>query len=103
MKRTIRIIVIIVALLIISYALFLTEESIRIEKGGEPLIILNGTCEINEMPYDNGYETICRSLGFKLKRRYAYEFTPASDVRRSYIIKEEFWLFNKFLIWGWIS
>ena len=103
MKKNIKIIIIILASIIFIYALFITEESIRIEKGGEPLIILNGTCNHNEIPLTNNYETTCQSIGFKIKRRYAYEFTPASDVRTFYLVKEEFWLFDKFLIWGWIS
>ena len=103
MKKIIKIIILIIVSIVCLYALFLTEESIRIEKGGDPLIVLNDTCNINEMPYNNSYEETCHSLGFKIKKRYVYDFRPESDVRIAHIIEEEFWLFNKFLIWSWIS
>ncbi len=103
MKKIIKIISIIIISIILVYTLFVTEESIRLQKGGNtPLIILNGTCDDNLM-YNDIYETSCQSIGFSIKRQYVYEPSPASDVRFYHIIKEEFWLFDKFLIWGWIS
>ena len=104
MNKIIKIIITIIISIILIYTLFVTEESIRLKKEErKPLIILNGTCDINEMPYDNYFEITCRSIGFKIKRRYEYEARAESDVRIGYITKAEFWLFDKFLIWGWIS
>ena len=102
MKKVIKLIVILVVSLLTIYILFLTEESIRLQKGGEPLIILNEPCD-NTQISNFSYETTCHSIGFKIKKRYTYEPRPESDVRIVYLVEEEFWLFDKFLIWGWVS
>ena len=104
MKRLITIVGIVLIALIIFYSLFIIEESIRLKEDGEyPLIILDGGyCnkkgKIKKTTY--GYETDCKGLGYNIIREYT---SKEKDSDIYYIIREEFWLFDKFLLWGWVS
>lgn len=82
--------------IVLIYTLFIIEESVRLSNNSlaEPLIILDESYsgDIGDVTY--------RSLGFTLKTDYA-KFNDSND--RVYPISQEFWLFDIFLIWGWIS
>lgn len=87
---------IVAILIILMYALFVTEESIRLSKNSlaEPLIVLekSHSGNLDDVTY--------KSLGFTLKTEFAKVNDSNDEI---YPISQEFWLFDKFLIWGWIS
>ena len=82
--------------IVLIYTLFIIEESVRLLNNSlaEPLIILD-----ESYSGDIG-DVIYKSLGFTLKTDYA-KFNDSNDI--VYPISQEFWLFDTFLIWGWIS
>ena len=92
MKKTIKIIISIFLLLLILYALFITEEFIRlsVNKRGTPLIVLEEKNTYEEVEY--------KSLGFSLIYKLYYKSDGLVLTNG-----QEFWLFDKFLIWAWIS
>ena len=104
MKKALRIFGIIILSILGIYILFVTEEAIRLKSDGQyPLVILDGGyCEkTDKIQYtENGYKTNCKGLGYSIKREYIPK-EESSDIY--YLIKEEFWLFDKYLLWGWIS
>lgn len=95
MKREIKIIILILLLPIILYALFITEESIRLlnNKLSKPLIVFNETYS-----GDNG-DIIYQSLGFKLKNIYGCP--NSKDL--CYVIGQTFYLTDNYILWSWIS
>lgn len=92
--QKIKVVVIVIISIVLIYTLFIVEESIRLSRNtlSEPLIVF-------EESYINGDVTY-KSLGFTLKTEYV-NFPNSNDV--AYPISQEFWLFDKILIWGWIS
>ena len=91
MRRIFKKIMIIGLSIILLYSLFIVEESIRISRGGvKPLIVL-------EEEYING-DILYKSLGFSVKYK-CYNKSSGLVLCGG----QEFWLFDKFLIWGWIS
>ena len=92
MKKIIKIVGIVLLSIIGMYTLFVVEESIRIANDVEakPVIVF--------LKSDNnkstGNEIVYSSLGFKLVNKYGLE---------SNMIGQEFWLFDTFMLWGWIS
>ena len=91
MKKAVKLIGIIIISVIIIYALFITEEIIRLSESlQEPLIVIE---EVND--YDS---VTYKSLGYTLNRNYN---CLSDDLC---IVNEvEFLLFDKYFIWGWIS
>lgn len=89
-----------------TYVLFVTEECIRlkINEEAKPLIILDRTkfCVECLVPGEE-IEVEYYSIGFKVKTRYASSPESHDDLVFIMINGKEFRLFNKFLIWGWIS
>ena len=96
MKKTIKIARSIVVILILIYTLFIVEESIRLSNNSlaVPLIVFE------ESYSDDDNNVIYESIGFTLTTKFA-NFSGSTDM--VYPIAQEFWLFDKFLIWGWIS
>ncbi len=102
-------ILIVICSIILVYFAFIFEESIRLKNDTEskPLIILDkvfcdkedAICYGNDLEYKEEYI----SLGFNYIQRYALDEQASEDNLSYHIVAEEFWLFNKFLIWGWIS
>ena len=96
MKNILKIIGIAILSVVLVYALFIVEESIRLSNNSlaEPLIVF-------EESYSGSVgDATYKSLGFTLITEYAY-FEDSND--RVYPISQEFWLFDRFLIWAWIS
>ncbi len=87
---------IIILSVILVYTFFIVEESIRLSKNplAEPLIVIeeNYSGSVGDATY--------KSLGFTLITEYS-DFEGSSD--RVYPTSQEFWLFDRFLIWAWIS
>lgn len=96
MKKNLKITGMILLLIIMIYAFFIIEESVRLSNDSlaEPLIVFekSNSSDIGDITY--------KSLGFTLITEYA-KFNDSND--RVYPISQEFWLFDKFLVWGWIS
>ena len=81
-------------IIILIYVLFIAEESIRlsIKKSAEPLIVFE------EKYINEGKELTYKSLEFTYNMSFSCR---SSDL--CFLSGQEFWLFDKFLIWGWIS
>lgn len=95
-KKVVKIIGIVMLSFILAYTLFIVEESIRLSNNSlaEPLIVF-------EESYSGSVgDATYKSLGFTLITEYAY-FEDSND--RVYPISQEFWLFDRFLIWAWIN
>ena len=95
MRKIIKIIALIFLSIIFIYALFITEESIRLShnKLSEPLIVFNKTYS-----GPNGDVTY-ESFGFKIKNIYAC--SNSKDL--CYVTGQTFYLFDTFILWAWIS
>lgn len=91
MKRTLKILGITIISIIVVYTIFIIEESIRTSNNmnSKPVIILNKETKKENITYN--------SLGFKLTNKYGV----VED--KKILIGQEFWLFDSFLIWAWIS
>ena len=94
MKQILKIIEKTIGIILIIYALFIGEESIRlsVKKSGKPLIVF-------EEKY-NGIEeeTSYKSLGFT----YITSYTCRSSDLCS-LFSQEFRLFDKILMWAWVK
>lgn len=91
-----RIILSIILLFTLLYTIFIIEESIRIsnDSSAKPLIILKE---------ESDYEIITYySIGFRLTNRYGYSQIDYEE-NKKVIVGQDLWLFDIFLIWGWIS
>lgn len=101
-------VLLIIGALFITYFVFICEESIRLKSDSEslPLIVTDKTkCGANDYEcYDNGeYKETYYSFGFLLKKDYYLNQDSNEENVKYHVVAEEFWLFNKFLIWAWIS
>ena len=92
MKKHFNHIILIILILILLYTIFILEESIRLSNAtnAKPLIIVSET--------NNTYKTTYSSIGFKLVNKYG-----KNTEEKLFCLGQEFWLFDKFMIWGWIS
>ena len=104
MKKTLKILAIIFISIIGLYTLFIIEESIRLKNGGEkPLIVIGGECSRTKLNTESSYKTTCKGLGYTIKREYSLG-GQVGEVEKGYLlIGEEFWLFDKIIVWGWIA
>ena len=104
MRRFLIILGIVLSSLVVVYIFFVSEESIRLKRGGEhPLIITGGTCDGDKTEHTGSYKTDCHSLGFRLEREYVLDEKSSDDNKMYKLVREEFWLFEKYLVWGWVS
>ena len=107
LTKILKIIGIVIVSILGIYILFVTEECIRLKNGGQvPLFILRDSqyCDGNKMEYmEDRYTSNCKGIGYRIERQYVLDEKSSEDNKIYKPIKEEFWLFDKFLIWGWIS
>ena len=107
MKKIIKILLIIFIAVLFLYAIFIAEESIRLKNGGiNPIIIVgkDSHCDSDKIKHlEESYETSCKGIGYRIKREYILDEKSSEDNRIYIKIKEEFWLFDKYLLWGWVS
>ena len=104
MKKVLKILLLIIVSVSFLYAVFIFEESIRLQNGkGSPLIKLGGTCTSDKIEHISNYKEDCIGLGYRIKREYILGEQSSEDNKIFYLIHEEFWLFDKFLIRGWIA
>lgn len=92
MKKYFKLILSIIIIIILTYTLFIFEESIRLSNNthAKPLVIISET--------KNTYKDTYSSVGFKLVNKYRID-----EKENFFCIGQEFWLFDKFMLWGWIS
>ena len=105
MKKLFKVLGIIIIIIVVLYILFIVEECIRLKnENAKPLIILNedGICEGTN---NNGeYKISCKGLGYRVDREYTIsDSNDDSDAKTFTPVSGEFWLFDKILLWGWIS
>lgn len=105
MKKILKIIFIVIMSLLLIYGVFILEESHRLKKEGTtPLIITGGVCNNDNIEKDaHGYIIDCKGLGYRIKREYLLGGMAGNDYTEYRLIKEEFWLFDKYLLWGFVS
>ena len=104
MNREFMKITIILVFFMIVFAMYIFEESNRLKDGnGKPIIIVGGTCEVDDSKQFSDYETDCKALGYSIKRSYVLDIDSIEDNRHFILVSEEFWLFDRILLWGWIS
>ena len=91
MKKVLKIIGIVLLSIIGIYTLFVIEESIRLSNNvdAKPMLVILKTDFNKSVNSSVTYD----SIGFKLINKYSDTF----------IIGQEFWLFDTFMLWGWIS
>ena len=93
--------------LAIIYALFVAEECFRIkESRQDPIYILDSSDECDSDNVDHtekSYTTNCKGLGYSIKREYTLGGQTGEEEKGYILTQEEFWLFDEFLLWGWIS
>jgi len=92
MKNLFKILISLIILITFMYTFFIMEESIRLsnDTNSKPLIIISQT--------KNTYQDTYKSIGFKLINKYGKD-----EKENLFCIGQEFWLWNKFMLWGWIS
>ena len=104
MKKIIKIISIIILILCLVFTIFIVEESIRLERdhSKRPLIVLAIDTDISAN--SNKYSETYKSIGFSVKNDYyTIPRDETSDVVTYYALGGEFKIFNKYLIWQWVS
>ena len=95
-KKVVKVIGIVILSFILAYTLFIVEESIRLSNNSlsEPIIIF-------EESYSGSVgDATYKSLGFTLKTEYG-SINGSNDLVMP--VAQEFWLFDRFLIWAWIN
>ena len=106
MKKIIKVLGIIIISIIVLFCIYITEESLRLKSnnGALPLIITDQTkYSISAIKPGEEVKIEYKSFGYKLIVRYTLSEQSSEDNKIISIIGEEFWLFNKTLLWGWIS
>ena len=98
MKRIFKIIGIIILSIIGIYTMFIIEESIRLSNDLEakPIIVISK----NNLNKGTDKDVVYYSLGFKFINKYG---NPQVEDEEMVIVGQEFWLFDTFMLWGWIS
>ena len=100
MKKVLKLVGIVLLSIIGIYTIFVVEESIRLSNDNDamPLIVIFKTdldkSVNNSVTYD--------SIGFKLINKYGSPQVE-DETMESTIVGQEFWLFDTFMLWGWIS
>lgn len=104
MKKMIKIISITVLIILFIFTIFILEESIRLSRisGAKPLIItkIDTNIKANNSKLK---EEVYHSIGYTIKYEYLKDENSTEDNIMYLIIGEEFRLFDKILIWAWIS
>lgn len=107
MKKVLQIILIVILVVITLFLLYIMEESIRIKYGGQyPLIIIGDktTCNFNNIePNQSSYIESCQGIGYRVEREYSLGGMTDEEDSTYKIVKEEFWIFKNYLLWGWVA
>lgn len=97
MKKIVKIVGIVLLSIIGIYTIFVIEESIRLSNNvdAKPMIVIFETDLNKSVNSSITYD----SVGFKLINKYS----DTNVDEKLDIIGQEFWLFDTFMLWGWIS
>lgn len=97
MKKMVKFFGIVLLSIIGIYTLFVVEESIRIanDVNAKPLIVIMKSDVNKNVESDVVYQ----SIGFKLINTYVF----SSEGNEKLLLGQEFWVFDTFMLWGWIS
>lgn len=97
MKKVLKIIGIVLLSIIGIYTIFVIEESIRLSNNvdAKPMLVIFKTDFNKSVNSSVTYD----SIGFKLINKYS----DTNVNEEPFIIGQEFWLFDTFMLWGWIS
>lgn len=94
--------VIAVISVICIFSIFIVEECIRLSVNySMPLIVLHV-----DKKYSNDSQQLDAtyySLGFKTEMKYYLDDNSSQDNHMYRLVGEEFYLFNKILLWAWVS
>ena len=104
--KILKIIKIFIISLLCLYALFITEESIRlkINDNSKPLIVLDRTkycISCLEPGEEIDFEYF--SLGYKIKVKYYMSEDSSDDNKMVKVMGKEFYLFYGIRLWSWVS
>lgn len=90
-------------LIICIFTIFIIEECIRLKKldNDVPLIVFH--IDENYSNDSKQLESVYYSLGFKIKMKFYLDDKSSEDNYMYNLVGEEFYLFNKILLWAWIS
>ena len=90
--------------IICLFVIFIVEECIRLERNSsaKPLIVFKIDENIDANNLKNKKE-VYTSLGYKLKKEYSATDESTEDLVFWDVVGEEFYLFDKILLWGWIK
>ena len=106
MKKGFKIILIILAAIVIVFSIFILEESIRLKNNDNalPLIVTDKTkyC-VSCIEIGEEIEMEYYSIGYKVKINYYKSEKSHNDLVFIGVSGKEFYLFNKFMLWSWIS
>ena len=104
MKKVIKIISLVLLSIIGAYSVFVIEESIRLSKDVDARPLIINDVQMGDHNSGHGMCTY-HSIGFKLINKYSEIHVDEEDEENveSFIIGQEFWLFDTFMLWGWIS
>jgi hypothetical protein len=106
MKKLGKLIGIIFIIIICSLAIFIIEESIRLEKNpaAKPFIIMDRTkyCSTCIMPGES-LDIEYFSLGYKVKMKYYCSLESSEDNKIINVISKEFKILYKYRLWAWVS
>ena len=102
MKSFFKVIGGIVLTIVLCFIIYISEESIRLQKykGAIPLIVMSS--DANVKSGNDEIQNIYNSIGFSLYINAVEEKNTGDNVVLK-IIGEEFRLFNKITIWGYIE
>ena len=106
MKKFFKVIIFLVVMTFCVFMIFITEECIRLNyiHDSKPLIVTDQTkYSVSALEPGEEMDIDYFSLGFKLRKTYCLDRDSTEDNKMVRIAGEEFYLFNKYLIWAWIS
>lgn len=91
MNKNIRVIIVVTFVVLLTFIIYVTEESLRISHNclAKPLFVIETIEKEDSVIYE--------SLGFKVVVK---DWQLDNE---TICLGQEFWLFNKFMLWGWIS
>ena len=102
--KKIKIILFIILIVIIAYALFITEEVNRFNNnlGAKPLITI-GTIDVDIKVGSNSRKEKINGIGYTIEYEYLVKKQENSDIQIDKLISGQFKLFNNFILSSWIE
>lgn len=105
MKRG-KVILMIVLSCVVCFALFVLVDCVRLSKaevGAKPLITIRENIPNGEG--DLSYDGLGYSVKYKmgLQQTENSKITDTASYIKEYAYGQEIWLFDKILVWGWVS